>query len=83
MEIKINEHKWLFCEEDAEEGLGLPIRGYTFVEPQGFYAVVDSNKRVWIEESPGYFESPCLRFCMDTIRQHPQSYDLINKLREI
>jgi hypothetical protein len=84
--IIIDDHEWDFLEEDADEGVGLPIKGYTFIEPRGSYALVDSNNRIWIQdpydcpESPGCFESPCLKHCLIIIRQHPQSYELINKL---
>lgn len=85
--ITIDCFEWDFIEEDADEGVGLPIKGYTFIEPRGFYALVDSNNRIWIQipydhpEEPGCFESPCLSVCLKLIRQHPQSYEFVNKIR--
>jgi len=85
--IKIDEHDWRFRVEASDKGVGLPIRGYVFVEPQGFYAIVDSNGRIWVEarvldfyeETPGYFDSPCYSLCMRMVQQHPQSYGLVDK----
>ena len=76
--------EWSFRIEDSDKGLGLPIRGYTFVEPAGFYALIDSNGRIWIEEKPGknFFESPCQKLCLDTIKHHPQSYEYIRSLED-
>ena len=76
--------KWKFQLEDSDKGLGSPIRGITFVEPHGFYALIDSNGRIWIEMKPGsgFFESPCRKLCLDLIRHHPQSHEFICSLED-
>ena len=76
--------EWSFNLEDSDKGLGLPLRGVTFVEPTGFYALIDSNGRIWVETKPGsnFFESPCRAHCMTLIKRHSQSYDLILSLED-
>ena len=76
--------EWSFQLEDSDKGFGLPLRGGTFVEPTGFYTLIDSNGRIWIETKPGsnFFESPCRKLCLDLIKHHPQSHELIRSLED-
>jgi len=76
--------EWAFRLEDSDKGLGLPIRGGSFVEPPGFYALIDSNGRIWVEAKPGtgFFESPCRALCLALIKHHPQSHELIRSLED-
>ena len=76
--------EWAFRLEDSDKGLGLPLRGVTFVEPDGRYALIDSNGRIWVETEPesNFFESPCRRHCMMFIKRHPQSYKYIRSLED-
>jgi hypothetical protein len=72
LEFIVDGRKWSFHQEQAplEGGVKLPLIGSVFVEPVGFYAIVDGNKRVWLETEPGSreFESPCFSACMSRIR---------------
>ena len=81
--VKHDGHVWRFYQPDAElqGGVKEPLLGYGFAEPRGFYWAVDGNRRVWLQmDESEIFFSPCLRFCLYTIRQHPQSFERVWEL---